>query len=96
MCYLRVNWPQESIIPKLHILEDHVVEFIRRWKVGFGFYGEQGGESIHQEFNRMIDRYSTIKNPVDRVRYTMNQHLLTACPKTQEVKPVVKKRKVEE
>ena len=46
-------WP--TIPPKLHMLEDHALEFIREWGVGFGFYAEQGGESIHAEFNSLIE-----------------------------------------
>ena len=42
MRYWRANWPNESIPPKIHFLEDHIVEFIKKWKVGLGFYGEQG------------------------------------------------------
>ena len=41
MRYCRANWPNESIPPKIHFLEDHIVEFIKKWKVGLGFYGEQ-------------------------------------------------------
>ena len=52
MGYLRNTWPKVSITPKLHMLEDHVVEFIKRWGKGLGTYGEQGGESIHPTFNR--------------------------------------------
>ena len=75
------------------MLEDHVVDFVGKWNAGLGFYGEQGGESIHKEFNRMRDRYANIRNPVDRLKYVMNQHLLTAFPRAQELKPEVKKRK---
>ena len=42
MEFWRKTWPQESVTPKMHILESHAVPFISRWKVGFGFYGEQG------------------------------------------------------
>ena len=38
----RGEWPTETFPPKMHFLEDHVVPFIQKWKVGFGFYGEQG------------------------------------------------------
>lgn len=34
--------PGESISPKMHILEDHMVPFLKKWKLGCGFYGEQG------------------------------------------------------
>ena len=33
------------------MLEDHVTDFVRKWGLGLGVYGEQGGESIHAEFN---------------------------------------------
>ena len=87
MLYLRMNWPSLNISPKLHMLEDHVVEFLRHWKVGFGFYGEQGGESIHHDIKRMQSRYDCIKSPLDRLRYLMKQHLLTTNPQAQEIKP---------
>lgn len=93
MMYLHVHWPDVNISPKLHMLEDHVMEFICRWRVGFGFYGEQGGESIHHEFKHMKNRYSNIRNSTDRLKYMMDQHLLTTFPKAQELRPVPKKRK---
>ena len=78
----------------MHMLEDHIVPFIRKWQVGCGFYGEQGGESLHQAFNRMKDRYTSIKDPVERVRYMMKQHYLTAFPETDTLLPKVKRRKM--
>ena len=39
--YLRCNWPDVPINPKLYMLEDHVVPFVSRWHVGCSFYGEQ-------------------------------------------------------
>ena len=92
--FFRTNWPEVNISPKLHMMEDHMIPFLRQWRVGFGFYGEQGGESIHHEFKQMKNRYSNIKNPVDRLQYLMNQHLLSTFPKAQELKPEVKKRKL--
>ena len=75
------------------MLEDHVPEFLQRWGIGLGFYGEQGGESIHHEFKKMTDRYSNVRNPTERLKYTMNQHLLTTFPKAKELQPKIKKRK---
>ena len=40
MQYFRKTWPKESITPKLHLLENHAVDFIRKWGIGFGMYGE--------------------------------------------------------
>ena len=96
MQFWRNNWPKSNIGPKLYMLEDHVVNFIRRWGVCIGLYSEQGGEGIHHEFNKMKSRYDNIKNPVDRLRYIMSQHLLTACPDAQSIKPMQKKRKKNE
>ena len=93
MQYLRLNWPSINISPKLHMLEDHVVDFVEEWRAGLGFYGEQGGESIHKEFNNMTHRYANIRNPVDRLKYTMNQHLMTVFPRAQDLKPNIRKRK---
>ncbi|XP_057311202.1 uncharacterized protein LOC130649027 [Hydractinia symbiolongicarpus] len=93
MCYLRVNWPSIYISPKLHILEDHVLDFVNKWRTGLGFYGEQGGESIYHDLHRMRINYSNIKNPVDRLKYIMKQHLLTTNPEAQDLKPAAKKRK---
>ena len=53
LLYFREEWPKESITPKLHILEKHVVPFIQKRRYGMGKYGEQGGEGIHSEFNSL-------------------------------------------
>ena len=77
---LRANWPSVSITPKLHMLEDHVIPFLQRWNAGCGFYGEQGGESIHQVFKKIKHRYAPIKNGVQRLKYTMEEHLRNVAP----------------
>ena len=71
MIFLWSKFPDIRISPKLHILEDHVVPFIRRYGVGSGFYGEQGGESIHKTINAMKHNYSNIKNACERLKYIM-------------------------
>ena len=43
----RAAFPTATITPKLHMIEDHVVDFISQWRVRFGMIGEQGAESIH-------------------------------------------------
>ena len=45
--YYRDSFPQATVLPKMHMLEDHVVLFLKQWKIGLGFLGEQGAESIH-------------------------------------------------
>ena len=46
MSHWRVNFPNETVSPKMHMLEDHIVPFLEKWKLGCGFYGEQGMYSI--------------------------------------------------
>ena len=53
MHYYRDVFPEASIKPKLHILEDHMVNFLRNWRVGCGLLGEQGTESIHKVYNQL-------------------------------------------
>ena len=74
MAYFRGNWPKSSITPKMHMLEDHVIPFLKKWRYGLGFYGEQGGESLHHEFKNMKNRYKNIRKPVECLTYMMNQH----------------------
>ena len=42
-----------KLLPKMHFLEDHLLEWIKRYKVGMGLHGEQGGESLHATFNNL-------------------------------------------
>ena len=51
--FYRDHFPGSSVTPKMHFLEDHIIPWIRRWKVGLVFRGEQGAESIHAQFNRL-------------------------------------------
>ena len=93
MMYLRCNWPDVSINPKLHMLEDHVVPFISRWHVGCGFYDEQrGGGSIDASINTKKGRFKTIKNYNERLKYIMNCHLSSTNPNCCSKRDVKKKR----
>ena len=53
MHYYRDVFPEASIKPKLHILEDHMVNVLRKCRVGCGLLGEQGAESIHKVYNQL-------------------------------------------
>lgn len=90
MSLYRDSFPHATVTPKLHMLEDHVVSFLRKWKVGFGFLGEQGAESIHARFNNLRQNFVNMKNPVQRLAAILNSHLTQVCPIRQ---PVPKRRK---
>ena len=53
MKYYRQQWYDATIPPKLHMPKDHGTDFISQWKFGFRIYGEQGGESVHNKFNKL-------------------------------------------
>ena len=58
---LSAKFPEASITVKMHLLEDHMVPFLRQWNwVGYGLMGEQGAESVHAEFNSLLCRYTNI------------------------------------
>ena len=95
MKYFRENWPNASITPKLHMLEYHALPFIRKWGVGLGTYGEQGGESIHAEINRMKSTYCHMKG-LRRLKSIMNEHFIKNNPtvKKYQKKAQPRKRKI--
>ena len=92
MAYCRKYWPNKTISPKIHMLEDHVVDFIMEWKVGLGFYGEQGGESLHSAFNNLARTYSALVLSTRRLRSMLQSHYLKAYPSVQNLKPDIKLR----
>ena len=58
--FLREKFPDMTITPKLHMLEEHVCPFLRQWHLGLGFYGEQGIEGIHSEFNTQSQHFAYV------------------------------------
>ena len=68
LTHYRATIPNATVIPKLHMMEDHVVDFITEWRVGMGMLGEQGAESIHITFNQLTRTYANTMNGVERLR----------------------------
>lgn len=97
MDFYRKTWPEESVTPKLHMLEDHVLEFASKWGLGIGIYSEQGGESIHAEFNSLKRQYWQMHG-TKRLQSMMKEHYIRNNPLAKKMKPAVKsrKRKVED
>ena len=78
--YYRRTFPHATVTPKLHILEHHVVEFIRMWGTGLGMMSEQGAESIHVQFNQLAKTYANMVNPVERLQSMMAEHFRQISP----------------
>lgn len=91
-CY-RESFPNATVLPKMHILEEHIVPWLRKWRVGFGLMGEQGAESIHAYFNSLGRTYRGIPDRVDRLKHTMKEHLLHVAPANIAATLEVKRRK---
>ena len=63
------------------MLEDHVRPFLRQWHTGLGFFGEQGIEGIHSEFNTQSQHFDHVKKQDVRLRQilvTVNHHIATS------------------
>jgi len=58
-----------------------------------GLYSEQGGESIHAEFNAIKRSYTSMPCPEARIRAMIKEHYLWINPESRVLKPHVKKRK---
>ena len=93
MSFYRRELPHSRISPKMHMLEDHIVPWIRRWGMGMGFHSEQGAESIHARFNSMLRTYSNIRNPLERLGKVVQEHNLKNLPQLLNLRPIVKRRK---
>ena len=74
------NFQSSTILPKMHILEMHVVPWLRKWHIGFGFYGEQGIGSIYHCFNSLTRTYSGGRDPEQRLLYMLKEHALHVAP----------------
>ena len=98
MDFYRNTWPKETVTPKLHMLEDHAVDFIRKWGIGMGFYAEQGGESIHPVFNNLLRSNGQLKPATKRLATMINIHHANTNPEARKMKPEIvrRKRKFEE
>ncbi len=73
-----------------------MVDFVRKFRVGFGFLGEQGAESIHAKFNGIRRNYVKMRNPVQRLAAILIEHLTQVCPQNIVRRPLPKKRKRED
>ena len=87
MEYYRTEWPNGSIPPKLHMLEDHATDFVEKWKTGFGMmYFEQGGESFHNEFNQFKTTYCRMQSASERFESMLQEHYSRIHPESRAVK----------
>ena len=77
MTFYRTSCPEATVLPKMHMLEEHVIPWLRKWHIGFGMMGEQGAESIHKYFNSLARTYPSITDTVERLK-CMKEHTAPA------------------
>ncbi|XP_020898282.1 uncharacterized protein LOC110237050 [Exaiptasia diaphana] len=93
MALYRSFFPEASITPKLHFLEDHVIKWVKTYNIGFGLLGEQGIEGIHAEFNTLKKTYSCLRKPTSQLQCVMDEHHRRCHPENIMLTPMVKRRK---
>ena len=75
------------------MLEDHATNFVEKWKTGFGMYGNQGRESIHNEFNKLKIIYCRMQPASRCLESMLQEHYRCIHPESEVVK--LKKKFVE-
>lgn len=71
----------------MHMLEEHVVPFIRKWKFPLGFFSEQGGESIYHDFVSLAETFSRVKPDTDQLKKMLKEHFMVTSPSNREIVP---------
>jgi hypothetical protein len=97
LTFYREHFPNSTITPKMHMLEDHMDEWMHRWHWAPGFHSEQGAESIHAIFNRLRSTYSSVKIATEQLILVVKAHHLSIHPSNSasEENPSTKRRKVQ-
>ena len=93
MDFYRSDIAKQKIIPKQHILECHSTDFMRLWKFGLGFLGEQGGEEMHAFINELKVRVRGIVDPEQKIRVLMKEQLTIVSPRVKAAMPTDKRQK---
>ena len=78
---------------KLHYLENHLVPFIKKWKVGSGILSEHGGESVHSLFKQRAACFASMPARFRWVEAMMRCHLVQAIPATKAPREPAKQKK---
>lgn len=89
----RQSFPWATVLPKMHILEDHVIPWLERTHLGAGIMGEQGAESLHAHIMKLERTYQGVANDVERLRYIMKEHQLESAPTLMSLRPPPAKRR---
>lgn len=88
----RDYFPGKPVSPKMHILENHALPFIKNFGFGFGLLSEQGGELLHASMVRFSARASGIRNNIKRMKSIVESHHIQISPSLRSLWPVKEER----
>ena len=92
--FYRVTFPEATFLPKMHMLEEHIVPWLEQWRVGSGYMGEQGAEALHANFNTCERAYNNMRDRVERLKVVLRNHHMQIMPSNVALEPPpLKKRK---
>ena len=92
MEHYRRSFPHATVLPKMHLLEDHVLPWLRWWRMGSGLMGEQGAEQIYSHIYHQEQVYRGIRDLLQRLKFIMYEHMLQTAPELHCLEPLAKKR----
>ena len=84
--YYLSKFPKFNFTPKFHLLFKHVLTFTHKRCLGLGVMGEQEGEQLHAQFNKLHRRLIRVKNTkgvppeLALLRAVMEEHLIQVYP----------------
>lgn len=79
-----------------HMIEDHMIPWVKKWRVGCGCMGEQGAaESLHASFNTTERAYANMRDRVDRLKVVLQNHHFRVLPYNESLEPPPLKMKGE-
>lgn len=93
MVFYKTSFPTATVLPKMHLMEAHMIPWIKEYKVAFGLMGEQGAESIHASINGIKRAYANISEQISRLKCILKEHHRHVCPILAREKPSIKRRK---
>jgi hypothetical protein len=85
-----VNFPNQRITPKMHIMIYHMPELAQIYHT-VGMFSEQAGESIHPVFNKLHRQYVYMGSDVNCLDACMKRCIRSHDPR---VRPFVRARSI--
>ncbi|XP_033113718.1 uncharacterized protein LOC117114222 [Anneissia japonica] len=89
-----LKMPYGDILSKNHLglggSKTRLLKRYRKWKVGTGFHGEQGGEYACENIIQLVYRGKTTDR-LELLFAVMKNHWVSCCPSTLKARPTCKK-----